>query len=140
MPWYLIYFLLFAVEPAGCQIPDDIKFKVYARERKPGEISKGATPIERREYLLFSNDHPVYEFTAREDPATKWTRLYVGYENTKTGRKDVVQTRKLIVRAIPKGQRAVEAAMAKRGSQEVGSPHFSPHICFWGFYFSSLRD
>src|SRR5690606_6693496 len=100
------------VEPAGCQIPDNIRFKVYTRERKAGEIAKDSTALERQEYLLYSNDHPIYEFTGREDPITKFTRLYVGFEDPKSGKKDVVQTRKLIVRAMPKAQGAPESDMA----------------------------
>ncbi|PKS10039.1 hypothetical protein jhhlp_004664 [Lomentospora prolificans] len=111
----------FILEPAGCLLPEDLKFKVYTRQRKPTEIAKDATQLERREYLLFSNNHPVYEFTAREDPATKWTRLYVGYEDPKTGKKDVVQTRKLIVRAVPREQKALESATTGRVAQEKHS-------------------
>lgn len=92
---------------------------MYSRQRKPDEVAKDATQLERREYLLFSNDHPVYEFTAREDPATRWTRLYVGYEDPKTGKKDVVQTRKLIVRAIARGQMPPDPATAGRSGQDV---------------------
>ncbi|CAI4219161.1 unnamed protein product [Parascedosporium putredinis] len=112
----------FILEPAGCKLPDNVKFKVYSRQRKPDEVAKDATQLERREYLLFSNDHPVYEFTAREDPATRWTRLYVGYEDPKTGKKDVVQTRKLIVRAIARGQMPPDPSTAGRSGQDVRAP------------------
>ncbi|SPO03006.1 related to DNA-directed RNA polymerase A (I) chain [Cephalotrichum gorgonifer] len=104
----------FILEPAGCQIPDDATFHVYTRERAKDDLPDDPTPLEKYEYLLYSNDHPLFEFKAREDPLTKWTRLYVGFENPTTGKKEMVQTKKLIVRAVAKDRLPSSLAAAEK--------------------------
>lgn len=113
------------VEPAGCQIPDDIRFHVYTRER--ADLPADATPLDRQEHLLYSNDHPLFEFKAHEDPQTRWTRIYVGVENPATGRKEMVQTKKLIVRAVSKDKKPASTPDGENGESETVCPHPSNH-------------
>jgi hypothetical protein len=91
---------------------------VYTREREPADIPKNPSPLDKIEYLLYSNDHPLLEFRAREDPLTRWTGLYVGYENPKTGKKEMVQTRKFVVRAVSKEKQRTVAEAGKEGESQ----------------------
>lgn len=50
---------------------------------------------------------------------TRWTRIFVGVENSATGKKEMVQTKKLIVRAVSKEKKLASAAAGEDGKPEA---------------------
>lgn len=99
------YVLTFTVSSAGVALPSSIPFKPYTKPRanapqKPGRSGAIATT----EVLLHSSAHPKLDYTVQEEDTLQ--KHYVGVYDPETGKLEVVEARKMEVRAAVRTHQA----------------------------------
>jgi DNA-directed RNA polymerase I subunit RPA49 len=74
---------------------------------RSGNVSDIAT----KELLLHSSEHPRIDYTAREEEAGRSDKLlkhYVGVYDPETGKMEVMEARKVVVRGVVRAHEATE--------------------------------
>jgi DNA-directed RNA polymerase I subunit RPA49 len=102
-------------------IPSSITLKPYLKPRRNASQRQGKD-IATKELLLHSSDHQKLDYTAREEEAGGLDALlkhYVGVYNPKTGKLEVMESRKLVVRGSVRSQQVTveeKASMVRLSS------------------------
>ncbi|KAK2628475.1 hypothetical protein QTJ16_001578 [Diplocarpon rosae] len=95
---------------SGLAVPTSVHLKPYAKARSNPAVRSGLSGrIATEELLLHSSEHPKLDYTAREEDAGGADALlkhYVGVYDPATGRMEVVEARKMIVRGSVRAQQA----------------------------------
>ncbi len=96
----------------GLSIPSSISLKPYAKSRQSTPHNAALSrEITTKELLLHSSDHPKLDYTAREEEAGVADTLlkhYVGVYDPKTGKLDLMEARKMVVRGSVRAHQAAE--------------------------------
>lgn len=98
-------------------MPVSISLQPFTKPRKNAPQRPGRSgAIATTEVLLHSSEHPKLDYTAREEEAggsDALTKHYVGVYDPKTGKLEVVEARKMVVRGSVREHQATEAEFAK---------------------------
>ncbi|PFH60568.1 hypothetical protein XA68_10773 [Ophiocordyceps unilateralis] len=97
----------------GIELPTSLPLHCY-ESQQPRSKGKSSGPGDGRELLLRSTDHPTLEYTAREEEPG--TQHFLGIFDPKTGRLDLIEAKKMEMRARP---RAEETTTQQEVTQEV---------------------
>jgi hypothetical protein len=92
-------------------LPKSISLQPYVQPRKNIPSGPGRTPISTTELLLQSSEHQKLDYTAREDAADGPDALlkhYVGVFDPETGKLEVMEARKMVVRGTVRAHRAAD--------------------------------
>lgn len=109
----------------GITIPSGTTFQSYASQDQPmvrGRPSKKATS--QRELLLHSTEHPNLDYTAKEEAGRGSEQLvnhYVAVVDPKTGSMQVIEAKKMVVRAAVRGKQAAEEEVAQKKLKQVSA-------------------
>ncbi|RQM06456.1 hypothetical protein DH86_00002280 [Scytalidium sp. 3C] len=90
----------------GVAAPTSLSFTPYSKARKTAASKPGAS---NSELLLHSNTHPKIDYIGREEQffeSDSHLKHYVGVYNPQTGELELVEARKMIVRALVRSQEA----------------------------------
>ncbi|KAJ8064570.1 hypothetical protein OCU04_006899 [Sclerotinia nivalis] len=107
----------------GLAMPASISLQPFTKPRKNAPQRPGRSgAIATTEVLLHSSEHPKLDYTAREEEAGGSDTLlkhYVGVYDPKTGKLEVVEARKMVVRGSVRAHQAPEAEFAKHTIREL---------------------
>ncbi len=96
----------------GLTIPSSISLEPYILQRgKAPSRSGNSSHIATKELLLHSSEHPKIDYTAREEEAggsDKLLKHYVGIYDPETGKMEVMEARKVVVRGTVRAHEATE--------------------------------
>jgi DNA-directed RNA polymerase I subunit RPA49 len=90
-------------------MPTSIPLQPYTRPRKNPPSGAGLTSISKTELLLHSSAHQKLDYTAREEEAGGADTLlkhYVGVYDPETGKMEVMEARKMVVRGVVRAHQA----------------------------------
>lgn len=93
----------------GLAIPKSIPLQPYTKARRNLPSGPGLTSISRTELLLHSSAHQKLDYTAREEEAggpDALRRHYVGVYDPETGKMEVTEARKMVVRGVVRAHQA----------------------------------
>ena len=85
-----------------------IHLKPYTKARR--NVSSKSGSIAARELILHSSEHPKLDYTAQEEEsggADALLKHYVGVYDPETGKMEVMEARKMVVRGSVRAQQAV---------------------------------
>lgn len=102
-------------------MPSNISFSSYAPPDPIQKKKSKQSPTER-ELLLHSIDHPKLDYTAKEEIARGVKPLvnhFVGVYDPKTGKMQVVEAKKMVVRGTVRAKQQAEAEAAEKTMQQV---------------------
>ncbi|KAI9826649.1 MAG: DNA-directed RNA polymerase I subunit rpa49 [Thelocarpon impressellum] len=94
----------------GLSLQSKLSFKPFKKARPTSTPNGSSQQCQKSEWLLHSSSHPKIDYTAREEPVGTTDGLlqhYVGLYDPQTGRLEVVEARKTVVRGTLR-ERAVE--------------------------------
>ena len=97
-----------AASTPGLIFPKSFPLKAYTKPRRSSQ-KKARGAIATTELLLHSNAHPKLDYTAREEEAAGTNALlkhYVGVYDPETGRLEVMEARKMVVRGVVRTHQA----------------------------------
>ena len=105
--------LISKVSTPGVSLPTSIPLKPYTKPRRnaPQRVGRSGT-IATTEFLLHSAQHPTLDYTAREEERGGVDTLlkhYVGVYDPETGKLDVMEARKMVVRGVVRAHQATAA-------------------------------
>jgi len=124
LSYFILFKLIDTVSTPGLDIPTSIGLQPYAKLRKNAWLGRSG-PIATDELLLQSSDHRSIDYTGREEGAGGTGSLlkhYIGVYDPATGKLQVMEARKMVVRGIVRSQQAEPEAMTERSSASVCSP------------------
>jgi DNA-directed RNA polymerase I subunit RPA49 len=90
-------------------MPTSIPLQPYTKSRKNLPAGPGRTAISKTELLLHSSAHQKLDYTAREEEAGGADALlkhYVGVYDPETGKMEVLEARKMVVRGVVRAHQA----------------------------------
>jgi len=90
-------------------MPNSIPLQPYTRPRKNPPAGAGLTSISKTELLLHSSAHQKLDYTAQEEEADGVDTLlkhYVGVYDPETGKMEVMEARKMVVRGVVRAHQA----------------------------------
>lgn len=94
----------------GLTIPNKINLEPYTKARQNAPQRPGRSgPIATTELLLQSSSHPKLDYLAREEDvggADALLKHYLGVYDPKTGKLEVVEARKMVVRGSVRNHQA----------------------------------
>ncbi len=94
----------------GVSIPSSIALKPYTKARRNAPQNPGRSgDIATQELLLHSSDHAKLDYTAREEEvggANALLKHYIGVYDPDTGKLEVIEARKMVVRGSVRSQQA----------------------------------
>ncbi|RDW70127.1 hypothetical protein BP5796_08524 [Coleophoma crateriformis] len=94
----------------GLAVPNSISFKPYTKARKNAPQRSGPSgAITTTELLLQSSAHPSLDYTAQEEGEggnDALVKHYVGVYDPETGKVEVMEARKMVVRGVARAQQA----------------------------------
>lgn len=96
-----------AASTPGVSLSPSIPLKAYTKPRRNPKKARG--PIATTELLLHSSAHPKLDYTAREEEAAGASALlkhYVGVYDPETGKLEVMEARKMVVRGVVRAHQA----------------------------------
>ena len=97
---------------SGLTLPSSISLEPYTLQRgKATSRSGSGNVIATKELLLHSSEHPRIDYTAREEEAggsDKLLKHYVGVYDPETGKMEVMEARKVVVRGVVRAHEATE--------------------------------
>jgi len=104
-----IYSQLIASTP-GLALPTSIPLQPYTKTRPKPARTIGRGVVDTTEFLLHSSAHPKLDYIAREEElgAAPLRKHYVGVYDPETGKLEVVEARKMIVKGIVRAHEATE--------------------------------
>jgi DNA-directed RNA polymerase I subunit RPA49 len=94
----------------GVAVPSSITLKTYLKSRRNaprGPVQSG--DIATKELLLHSSDHQKLDYTAREEESGGLDSIlkhYVGVYDPETGKLEIMEARKMVVRGSVRTQQA----------------------------------
>ncbi|KAH7393442.1 RNA polymerase I associated factor, A49-like protein [Cadophora sp. MPI-SDFR-AT-0126] len=103
----------------GLAVPTSIHFKPYTKARRKASSKSGS--IAAKELILHSSEHPNLDYTAQEEEAGGADALlkhYVGVYDPETGKMEVMEARKMVVRGSVRAQQAVPEDELSRDMRE----------------------
>jgi len=103
--------LLFIASTPGLSLPPTIPLQPYTKSRPKTTQNGRSGVIDTTEFLLHSNSHPKIDYTAREEElgaAETLQKHYVGVFDPETGKLELVESRKMIVRGVVRSHQAGE--------------------------------
>ncbi|QSZ30592.1 hypothetical protein DSL72_000149 [Monilinia vaccinii-corymbosi] len=107
----------------GLAMPASISLQPFSKQRKnPPQRPGYSGAIATTEVLLHSSDHPKLDYTAREEEAGGSDTLlkhYVGVYDPKTGKLEVMEARKMVVRGSARAHQDTEAEFEKHTFREL---------------------
>jgi DNA-directed RNA polymerase I subunit RPA49 len=107
-------------------IPASLPLKPYTKTRRNALQRPGRSgDIATKELLLHSSEHPKLEYTAREEEAGGSDALlkhYVGVYDPETGKLEVMEARKMVVRGSVRAHQATADDIASTVSHVPASP------------------
>jgi len=105
----------------GISMPSKLSFSSYAPPDLPTKKKSKQTPAQK-ELLLHSIDHPKLDYTAKEETARGSKPLlnhFVGVYDPKTGKMQVVEAKKMVVRGAVRAKQQAEAEAAEKNIQQT---------------------
>ena len=96
-----------AASTPGVSLSPSIPLKAYTKPRRNPKKARG--PIASTELLLHSSAHPKLDYTAREEEAVGASALlkhYVGVYDPVTGKLEVMEARRMVVRGVVRAHQA----------------------------------
>ncbi|KPM36822.1 hypothetical protein AK830_g9762 [Neonectria ditissima] len=106
----------------GFQVPSDISFQSYAPKNDTKTKSKPAKSAGEKDFLLHSTAHRSLDYTVKtEGPRGSKPHLnhFVGIYDPKTGKLQVVEAKKMVMRGVVRAKQASEAAMGENHVTQV---------------------
>ena len=106
----LLYLLTQAASAPGLGISPSIALKPHTKARKNPSKTAGRGAIATKELILHSSDHAKLDYTAREEEeaggADALLKHYIGVFDPETGKLEVIEARKMVVRGSVRSQQA----------------------------------
>ncbi|CZS93697.1 related to DNA-directed RNA polymerase A (I) chain [Rhynchosporium agropyri] len=103
----------------GLAVPTSIHLKPYTKARK--NVPSKSSSIIAKELILHSSEHPKLDYTAHEEESG-WTdsllKHYVGVYDPETGKMDVMEARKMVIRGSVRAQQAAAEDELSRDMRE----------------------
>ncbi|TVY86384.1 DNA-directed RNA polymerase I subunit [Lachnellula willkommii] len=93
----------------GLALPTSLPLQPYTKPRKNPPSGPGRTAISKTELLLQSSAHQKLDYTAREEEAGGADTLlkhYVGVYDPETGKMEVMEARRMVVRGVVRAHKA----------------------------------
>jgi DNA-directed RNA polymerase I subunit RPA49 len=93
----------------GLTLPKSVSLQPYTQKRKNIPSGSDQTSISTTELLLHSSAHQKLDYTAREDAADgpdTFLKHYVGVYDPETGKLEVMEARKMVVRGTVRAHKA----------------------------------
>lgn len=103
----------------GLAMSSSIHLKPYTKARR--NVSSKSGSIAAKELILHSSEHPKLDYTAQEEEAGGADALlkhYVGVYDPETGKMEVMEARKMVVRGSVRAQQAVAEDELSRDMRE----------------------
>ncbi|KAH9215688.1 RNA polymerase I associated factor, A49-like protein [Leptodontidium sp. 2 PMI_412] len=103
----------------GLAFPTSIHLNPYTKVRRNVPSKSGS--IANKELILHSSDHPKLDYTAQEEEAGGADSLlkhYVGVYDPETGKMEIMEARKMVVRGSVRAQQAVAEDELSRDMRE----------------------
>ncbi|KJZ72845.1 hypothetical protein HIM_07789 [Hirsutella minnesotensis 3608] len=97
----------------GIELPESLLFHTYQSFAEPRAKSKSSKQADAQNLLLHSTSHKSLDYTAREETFRGSQPLlnhYVGIYDSKTGRLEVIEAKKMVVRGQVRARQDAEAA------------------------------
>ncbi|KAG5981246.1 hypothetical protein E4U55_003139 [Claviceps digitariae] len=102
----------------GFEIPQNLTFQSYqARDSAETKLKYGQT----KELLLHSTSHPSLDYIAREEGSRQSAPLvnhFIGVYDPKTGKLEVVQAKKMVIRGLVRAKQVAELSTCKKEASE----------------------
>ncbi|KAL0931055.1 a49-like RNA polymerase I associated factor [Colletotrichum truncatum] len=98
----------------GVRISKNIPFSPYVKPETTSGKRKQKTPAVSQDLILHSTSHQTMDYTAREDgisDSQQALKHYVGVFDPKTGKLEVVEAKKMVVRGVARAKQASDEAM-----------------------------
>ncbi|KAH7159935.1 RNA polymerase I associated factor, A49-like protein [Dactylonectria estremocensis] len=106
----------------GFQIPTGISFQSYAPRNDAKSKSKQPKSAGEKDFLLHSTAHRSLDYTVK-DEAPRGTKPalnhFVGIYDPKTGKLEVVEAKKMVIRGTVRAKQAPETAAGGRNAQQT---------------------
>jgi DNA-directed RNA polymerase I subunit RPA49 len=110
----------------GISIPGDIPFYPYINKDATSSKTSKKTPPIHRDLILHSTSHPSLDYTAKEDRflgGQPILRHFIGIYDPKTGKLEVAEAKKMVIRGVVRARKAANEAMVERAAAEVSKLH-----------------
>lgn len=91
-------------------MPSEINLKPYTKTRRNSSRPGTSGDIATRELILHSSEHLKLDYTAREeetDGSDALLKHYIGIYDSDTGKMEVIEARKMIVRGSVRAHQAI---------------------------------
>ncbi|UQC77552.1 A49-like RNA polymerase I associated factor [Colletotrichum lupini] len=91
-----------------------VQFNPYVKQDASSVKRRSKTPAVSQDLVLHSNTHQTMDYTAREDgisDSQQALKHYVGIYDPETGKLQVVEAKKMVVRGVARAKHASEEAM-----------------------------
>ncbi|KAF6806586.1 a49-like RNA polymerase I associated factor [Colletotrichum sojae] len=99
----------------GVSLPKDVPFRPYVKPTVAVAGKRRQTkPAVSQDLVLHSSSHQTMDYTAREDgisDSQQALKHYVGVYDPKTGKLEVVEAKKMVVRGVARAKQASDEAM-----------------------------
>ncbi|KAK1637352.1 A49-like RNA polymerase I associated factor [Colletotrichum phormii] len=98
----------------GIRIAKNVQFNPYVKQDVSSAKRRSKTPAVSQDLVLHSTDHQTMDYTAREDgisDSQQALKHYVGIYDPETGKLQVVEAKKMVVRGVARAKHASEQAM-----------------------------
>jgi hypothetical protein len=103
----------------GVDLPDDVRFLVYARKLNKSELpNDDPAEVEKYEYMLYSNDNPVFEYIGVEDVFNRGRKIFMGAEDPQTGEKKMMQVKQMVIRSVIKARKTLSDEHGRNGTDD----------------------
>lgn len=105
----------------GLTLPSSISLEPFLKPRRNGPPKGKTSEIAAKELLLHSSEHPKLDYTAREEEAGGSDTLlkhYIGVYDPDTGKMEVMEARKVVVRGVVRAHQATAEDDAAAVSRE----------------------
>ncbi|KAF9877371.1 A49-like RNA polymerase I associated factor [Colletotrichum karsti] len=106
----------------GVRLPKNVPFSPYVKpETTTLGKRKQKTPAVSQDLILHSNSHQTMDYTARDDgisDSQQALKHYVGAFDPKTGKLEVVEAKKMVVRGTARAKQASDEAMTAPADYE----------------------
>ncbi|KAF4783726.1 A49-like RNA polymerase I associated factor [Colletotrichum scovillei] len=98
----------------GFRLAKGVQFNPYVKQDASSVKRRSKTPAVSQDLVLHSNTHQTMDYTAREDgisDSQQALKHYVGIYDPETGKLQVVEAKKMVVRGVARAKHASEEAM-----------------------------
>ena len=107
----------------GVNVSNDVTFQPYI-QRDRSRSHSGKSNKSGSELLLHSTAHRTLDYTAREDvpqTSSQLLRHYIGVYDPQTGKLEVVEAKKMVVRGVVRAKQADASSMGDNSAPMVSS-------------------